>query len=85
MTGAFMIEASTAEVQEIVKAVTGKELAGRDIEVGMKMPAVDYSMTIQDAKTLSDSYGYKQMMSACRSFTKQVEKLDEKIQSSNKL
>lgn len=50
--GAFLIQATESEIKEIVNAVTGNR--PKEIEIGQKIPAIDYASTIIKIKTLKE-------------------------------
>lgn len=65
-----LIEASNNEIKEILTAVNG---APPDkVEVGRKIPAIDYASTIKKIQELKDNYHFNLMLSSLDSFNESV-------------
>ena len=56
----FLIQATQEEIREIVNAVTGKKPDA--IEIGQKIPAIDYASTIIKIKSLKDDSYYQNLV-----------------------
>jgi hypothetical protein len=80
---AFLIQASESELKEIINAVTGKK--PEKIEIGQKIPAIDYASTITKIKTLEDEYSFKQLTSYSRQFTSIVDELAQRVQAAKNI
>lgn len=52
----LLIQASVAEVKAIVAAINGKAID--KIEIGQRIPAIDYTGTIAKIKALKDDYNF---------------------------
>ena len=79
----FLIEAEHSEVREILLAVLGTE--PKEINVGQKIPAIDYASTIRKIKELENNYNFKEMCSETKKFVETVEELKEKVSSTSKI
>jgi len=78
-----LIQASEKEIKEILRAVLGKEL--KEIEIGQKIPAIDYASTITKIKSLNDCYDYKNLLSYSKSFVEEVEELKKAVEDASKI
>lgn len=56
----FLIQATESEIKEIVNAVTGSR--PKEIEIGQKIPAIDYASTILKIKTLKNDPYFKDLI-----------------------
>lgn len=56
----FLIEASEAEIKEILRSVLGE--APKDINIGQKVPAIDYASTIRKIKMLAENDYFKNLL-----------------------
>ena len=78
-----LIQASEREVKEILSAVAGKK--PEKLDIGQKIPAIDYATTITKVKTLEDSYEFKELSSEVNRFSVEFEKLKSSIQEAGKI
>ncbi len=69
----FLIAASEREVSEILTAVSGK--APDKLEIGQKIPAIDYASTITKVRALGDSYEFKALVERTAKFNAAIEEL----------
>ncbi len=65
-----LIDATTEEVKEILNAVTGKK--PDNLNVGMRIPAIDYASTIRKIQTLEEEYSFRQLVQYSNQFCKTV-------------
>lgn len=56
----FLIQATGAELKEIINSINGKK--PENIEIGQKIPAIDYAATITKVKGIKDDYYYKELL-----------------------
>lgn len=75
--GGFLIEASTYEVREILQAVHG--VPPNVLEIGQRIPAVDYASAILNIKKLSEAYEFTSLVSKVADFNKEFEKLQSTV------
>jgi hypothetical protein len=78
-----LIEATEGEVKEILASVTGSK--PKEIEIGQKIPAIDYASTITKIKTLEDDYHFKQIISALEAFNEKAEALEDAVHGAARL
>lgn len=71
------------EVKEILKAVSGN--VPEKLDIGQKIPAIDYASTIRKVQNLSDSYEYKQLVNSVRSMSSSLEQLQNSIESAKNI
>ena len=57
--GGCLIQASQSEIKEILNAVTGEK--PEEVNIGQKIPAIDYASTIMKVKTLKKDYHFTQI------------------------
>jgi len=72
-----LIHATDIEVQAILKAVSG--ILPEKLNIGQKIPAIDYASTIIKVKALKDNYIYTLMIDKINSFNKEVTILTETV------
>jgi len=82
-TDGFLIGATEKELKEIVKSVSG--LTSKEVDIGQKIPAIDYASTITKVKTLKDDYHFKQVFSALEEFVKKADGLKKAVEDANGL
>ena len=82
-TDGVLINASENEVKEILNAVTGEK--PKEINIGQKIPAIDYASTITKVKALSDHDYYKGMLQKLDWFTSHVNKLTEAVEATKNI
>ena len=68
-----LISASENELKEILTSVSG--VRPKELEIGQKIPAIDYATTISKIKGLEHNYDYKNMISKIDEFTNIFETL----------
>lgn len=73
----FLIQATTKEVTEVLKSVAGK--IPEKIEIGQKIPAMDYSLTISNLKGLKNSYGFNQVLSGLKNLNESFDDIKAKL------
>lgn len=78
-----MIQATEAEVKEIINAVTGKK--PEKIEIGQKIPAIDYASTITKIKTLSSDYNFTELLNRSKQFIDKVSELKETVDNAKNI
>lgn len=78
-----LISATENEVKEILNAVSGQK--PKDIEIGQKIPAIDYSTTIVKIKTLSENTYFKDLVRYASYFTKHVDDLTKVVGDAGKI
>lgn len=77
----YLIQATEAEIKEIINAVTGEKPV--DIKIGQKIPAIDYASTIRKIKNLNDDSYYKNLISYGKHFNDQLNKLSEVVKNAS--
>jgi len=76
-----LIEASSEEVKEILNAVSGE--APKELNVGMKIPAIDYASTIRKIQSLADNYSFRQITEYTIQFFNEVDELKNIVNSAS--
>ena len=76
-----IISATTKEVKKILRSVTGDSV--EKLNIGQKIPAIDYAASITKVKDLNDNYEFTQLRSRVKSFTKEFEKLEGSIEQAS--
>ena len=79
----FLISGTKSEVEEILRSVNGK--VPEEIEIGQKIPAIDYSATITKLKQLPEEYAYGQLIRYAKSFTETIDELKKVVESATKI
>lgn len=74
-----LIQATESEVQEILNAVHGKR--PESIQIGMKIPAIDYASSITKLKALSDNSDLRYLQSHLNSFKNHVDTLTQAVKN----
>lgn len=67
----FLIKATESEIKEIVNAVTGSR--PKEIEIGQKIPAIDYASTIFKIKTLKNDPYFKDLIRYSQTVSKTID------------
>lgn len=75
-----LIQATEQEVKTILKAVSS---APEKLEIGMKIPAIDYAGTIQKIKSFKDDYNFKNLVEKARNVNDAVTELDKAVTNAN--
>lgn len=78
-----IISATKAEVREILTAVLGKR--PEKVEVGQKIPAIDYASTIRKIQSLSTNSQYMYMVEYFEKFKTIMEGLQETVKDAANL
>lgn len=78
-----LISATSAEVTEILRSVTGK--TSEKLEIGQKIPAIDYASSITKIKELGEDYAFTNLESRVESFKDSFEDLACAIKSAASL
>lgn len=76
-----LIEATKEEVQNIVAAVTGSK--PKEIEIGQKIPAIDYGATITKVRSLKENYEFRKVLEGTRDLQKHVDILNAAVQAAS--
>lgn len=79
----FLIEATENEIKEILSSVNG--VRPEKIEIGNKIPAIDYATTIAKIKTLKDDSYFRNLVSYADSFHSKVKELVNKVEKTSKI
>lgn len=79
--GAFLIQATESEIKEIVNAVTGSR--PKEIEIGQKIPAIDYASTILKIKTLKDNSYFKELVRMKNELSDTINTFDAAVKKSS--
>lgn len=77
----FLIQATSGEVKEILTSVNGNR--PKEIEIGQKIPAIDYATTITKLKTLKDDHEFKCLFGYLESFYDSAKKLQDVVIKAN--
>lgn len=78
-----LIEATEQEVREILNAVTGNR--PKEIEIGVKIPAIDYASTITKIKSLNENNNFVNLISYAERFLNEVDGLKKKVSDASKI
>jgi len=76
----FIISASKKEVEEVLNAVSGED-SSRNVEIGQKIPALDYASTLRKMKELPEDYDLVKIGQLLDSFQKKYAFLRAEIES----
>lgn len=79
----YLIQASSNEIKEILTSVNGK--CPKKIEIGQKIPAIDYATTITKIKALKDNYEFKNMFKYLKRFYGSAKELQDKVVKANNI
>ena len=77
----FLIQASESEIEEILRAVSGK--APEKLSIGQRIPAIDYASTITKIKELEKNTEYTYMLERIERFNVVVSALKESVQKAS--
>jgi len=77
----FLIRGTNQEVKEILRSVQGA--VPDSIEIGQKIPAIDYAGTITKLNQLTEDYHYKQLLVSADSFVKHIEGLQTAVKNAS--
>lgn len=73
----FIIEATNKELKEIISSVQGSE--PEKIEIGHKIPAIDYAGSIKKIKELATDYNFKMIFSQLEDFNITAKRLHNTV------
>lgn len=76
-----IISATNNEVNSILQSVMGFGKNPKTLEIGQKIPAIDYATTIIKVKGLNDSYEFKQIKNNLDAFNKHFQELKQTVES----
>jgi len=79
----FLINGTESEVKEILRAVQGE--VPKEINIGQKIPAIDYSSTITKLKSLPENYGYRQLMDYAEKFNNEVNAMRQAVEKATEI
>jgi len=79
----LMIEATHKEVRTILQSVTGEKV--KDINIGQKIPAIDYASSIEKIKTLKGDYIYEGLCRHVETFNKAFNELEEAVEQASSI
>lgn len=79
----FLVSATLTEIESILSAVIGKD--GTNIQIGQKIPAIDYAATITKIKMLYKNYAFQQIFSRLEAFNETAEELKNVIEQAKNL
>lgn len=77
----YLIQATSDEVKEVLTSVNGN--CPKDIEIGQKIPAIDYATTITKLKALKDNYEFKSLFNYLESFYGSAKELQDAVIKAN--
>lgn len=78
-----LISATENEVKEIINAVSGER--PKELSIGQKIPAIDYSSTITKIKTLSENTYFKDLVRYAGYFTSHLNDLTKVVGDASKI
>ena len=78
-----LIQATEREIKEILNSVTGTK--PEKLELGQKIPAIDYAATITKIKALHADYQFTNMIDKVGSFIEEVNRLKLAVQDAGKI
>ncbi len=81
----FLINASLREVRAILESVNGIPKEEAEIEIGQKIPAIDYASTIQKVKSLKDNYAFTQLFRSLEDFATIANGLKEVVNKASNI
>ena len=79
----FLIKGTISEIEEILRAVLGS--TPDSIEIGQKIPAIDYAATITKLKGLPEEYEYKQLLAYAKKFNNIIIGLQDIVEKATKI
>jgi hypothetical protein len=79
----FLIKATENEIKEIVNAVTGNK--PKEIQIGQKIPAIDYASTITKIKSLKDDDYFKEILKYSKWFKETVDELELAVEKASEI
>lgn len=82
-TNGVLIEATEEETKEILRSVTGDKV--KELNIGQKIPAIDYAASITKVKNLSEVYEYKKIFERLAEFNKIAQELKEAVDNASNI
>lgn len=79
--GGVIISATNSEVSEILTAVLGEK--PKELQIGQKIPAIDYASTIRKIKELKTNYNWRNFLERFIVFNTELENLKNSIDSTS--
>ena len=73
----YLISASENELKEILTSVSG--VRPKELDIGQKIPAIDYATTISKIKSLEHDYNFKNLVERVGTFANQFELLKASV------
>ena len=77
----YLIQATSNETKEILTSVNG--IRPKEIEIGQKIPALDYATTITKLKALKDDFKFTQMYVYLEEFYEMAKNLKDIVTKAN--
>jgi hypothetical protein len=77
----LMIQATEEEVKAILNAVNG--VRPEKVEIGQKIPAIDYAATISKIKALKNNWDYTNMLEQHAKFSAEMNKLKMSVEKAS--
>ena len=78
-----LVHATNDEVKEILTSVSGKR--PEKIEIGQKIPAIDYASTITKIKSLRETYVFKELLAITERFYVLTKDLEKAVANANNI
>lgn len=82
-SGGCLIQATEQEVKEILNAVNG--VKPDSINIGQKIPAIDYGATITKIKSLKENYYFRELIKNGKSICDSLNELQIAVDSASSL
>lgn len=82
-SGGVLINATDDEIKQILKSVNGN-IPDR-LEIGQKIPAMDYALTIKNVKGLASNGKLNYMFDYLKEFNEYSEKLKDVIKNASEI
>lgn len=79
----LLIQATEDEVKEILNSINGTK--PDKVEIGQKIPAIDYGTTIIKVKAISNDYYYKEAMKQIDNFVNVVSRLKNAVNDASNI
>lgn len=79
----FLITAKKNEVTEILKAISGN--TPEMIQIGQKLPAIDYALTITKIKGLKEDFDFNEIFERLDKFCETANKLKQSVENAGSI
>ena len=79
----YLVHATKNEIKSILTAVSGTRPG--DIEIGQRIPAIDYATTITKIKELGDDFKFKQLLAFTESVYNEIGRLKAAVMDAQKI